>query len=91
MIYPDETKFAFSRALPCGCNLKTSVIWSSSAPTVAEELVNLWFDTRRPRHSCELVSADNPNGLTPLETHEARLNGAVDLSRERVDRRHADR
>ena len=29
-----------------------------------------------------------PNPQTP---HEARLTGAVDLSRERVDHRHADR
>ena len=91
MMHPNETEFHFSRTLSCGCNLETSVIWSSAAAAVAEELAGYWFETRRPRHRCELVTGENPNGLTPQTPHEARLNGAVDLSRERVDRRHADR
>lgn len=84
-------KFRFTRALPCGCCLEICVS-ARKETSLAKDMANQWFDGRQRRHRCDLVSTENPNGLTPLKTpYEARLTGAVDLSLARVDHRHADR
>lgn len=53
----------FSRTLPCGHALQCSV----TLPALAADMAKYWFDGRQPRHRCELVSAENPNGLAPLK------------------------
>lgn len=70
---PKELNFTMSVELPCGCIISCfqrhtfpgtinagniRAVNDSNATTFAN-----WFELRAPKHQCELVSNDNPNGL----------------------------
>lgn len=57
--------------LPCGCRLTMGLhmieddqypVAFDDLPSQAEKLV-WWLKDRAPKHKCELVSTDNPNGI----------------------------
>lgn len=59
--------------LPCGCTLQQTLSSEVVPPVeniegwIAQEGGKLayWFKDRAPRHRCELVSTENPNGIQP--------------------------
>ena len=59
------------RSLPCGCLVRNRAVCSHDSETTDDDTLqlvrklNYWFSTLVARHKCELVSAENPCGVTP--------------------------
>ena len=72
------TSLTMSVVLPCGCEVRQTVSDQADEEVTPEqlkqrilfaaEILPYWYEHRffvEKRHRCELVSADNPNGLAP--------------------------
>lgn len=75
---PKVLRFSMSVELPCGCHI-TQAVTNEFHGTINEGNIRAvndsngamfasWFQQRAPRHRCDLVTAENPNGL---ELHRA--------------------
>lgn len=70
---PKQLRFTMDVELPCGCHMTQAVVHEfhgtineSNIRAVSDSNANTlshWFKQRAPRHRCELVTEDNPNGL----------------------------
>ena len=62
--------------LECGCTITHACRNKSSAEATdalavklaerSHQVLSHWFRVRQPRHQCALVSAENPNGISPM-------------------------
>lgn len=61
--------------LECGCTIAHSImmgVGSATTLTATADLMRTWREDRIARHSCALVSAENPTGVprtTPGDHH----------------------
>lgn len=68
-------KIGYSWTLPCGCTISHEVVnreprtvGSVEAQEFAEKAqqhLAFWHRDRAPRHRCDLVTPDSPNGIAP--------------------------
>lgn len=74
-------KITYSWQLPCGCTISHEcvnrgprTVGTAEAQEFAEKAqqhLAFWYRDRAPRHRCELVSAENPNGIATRSPQQA--------------------